>query len=269
MGSRVGGVLPWRGRALRGGRGARGHRASSGSRMAGWRLTPAGGGCRDRDGDGDERRRRCPAGLPRHRPKRRAQGAGTRAPRGGSSRATTRSSMRRRTSKATASRSWRSPRGPTWRGSRRHAGDRSWSGHSPRASRLVTVTATNGAGSAAQEIVVVVSRRAPRVIEELRRPDVHTPEPPRGPPTSRTTSSATPRATVRAPSRAGVVHLWESDGRLTLTPLAAGSTTVTAWSTNSGGTASADLRGERETARAPRRWPPSTLLPLSAWRDSR
>ena len=100
----------------------------------------------------------------------------------------------------------------------------------------VTVTAANGSGSAEQDFVVIVSPRAPRAarsitdltlaadgaVEEIDLPDYF-----RG--------AFTRYGATAAPG--GVVHLWESGGRLTLTPLAAGAATVTVWAANSSGSA--------------------------------
>ena len=100
----------------------------------------------------------------------------------------------------------------------------------------VAVTATNGSGSAEQEFMVLVSPRAPKTVGGIldvtltaggaaRRIDL--PDHFRGA-FIRYGATATP---------GGVVHLWESGGRLTLTPLAAGAATVTVWAANSSGSA--------------------------------
>ena len=126
---------------------------------------------------------------------------------------------------------------------------------------LVTVTATNEAGSAAQEFVVVVSRRAPKVLDGIEALSLTSGGAARTIDLSNHFSGSLMRFGAIA-ERAGIVHLWESDGRLTLTPLAAGSSMVTAWSANSGGTASQTFEvGVRP--RAPRALASSTLLTLS------
>ena len=101
----------------------------------------------------------------------------------------------------------------------------------------VSVTAANSAGSAEQVVVVGVDPAAPRVL---------------GPIGDLTLAVAGPaaeleladyfaggvtgyRLSVDAP---GVVHLWESGGRLRLTPLAAGSARVEVTALNSGGSTS-------------------------------
>ena len=100
----------------------------------------------------------------------------------------------------------------------------------------VAVTATNGSGSAEQEFMVLVSPRAPKTVGGIL--DV-----------TLTAGGAARRidlpdhfsgAFIRYGATAapgGVVHLWESGGRLTLTPLAAGAATVTVWAANSSGSA--------------------------------
>ncbi len=126
---------------------------------------------------------------------------------------------------------------------------------------LVTVTATNGAGSATQEIVVVVTRRAPRITEELGDLTLSAGTGARTIDLSHYFLGGSARYGANA-EPGGVVHLWESEGRLTLTPLAAGSTTITVWSVNSGGMASQAFEVAVGPS-APRSLASRTLLPLS------
>ena len=98
------------------------------------------------------------------------------------------------------------------------------------------VTATNSAGSAEQTFVVAVETAAPEALgriegitlteageaRELELTDYF------GGAVSRYRASAAPL---------GVVHVWVSEGRLRLTPLAAGEATVTVTATNEGGSA--------------------------------
>ena len=126
---------------------------------------------------------------------------------------------------------------------------------------LVTVTATNGAGSATQEIVVVVTRRAPRVTEEIGDVMLTAGTVARTIDLSHYFLGDSARYGANAES-AGIVHLWESQGRLTLTPLAAGSTTISVWSANSGGMASQTFEVTVGLP-APRSLASRTLLTLS------
>ena len=126
---------------------------------------------------------------------------------------------------------------------------------------LVTVTATNGAGSATQEIVVVVTRRAPRVTGEFADVTLTAGTAARTIDLSHYFLGGSARYGASA-EPGGVVHLWESEGRLTLTPLAAGSTTITVWSANSGGMASQTFEVAVERS-APRSLGSRTLLTLS------
>ena len=100
----------------------------------------------------------------------------------------------------------------------------------------VAVTATNGSGSAEQEFMVLVSPRAPKTVDGIadvtltaggvaRRIDLP----------DHFSGAFIRYGATAAPG--GVVHLWESGGRLTLTPLAAGAATVTVWAANSSGSA--------------------------------
>ncbi len=100
----------------------------------------------------------------------------------------------------------------------------------------VTVTASNAAGSAEQVVVVTVAPAAPRVLgsiegvtlveggaaRELDLGDYFAGE-----------VAGYDVATVPG----AIVHLWESDGRLWLTPLVAGAATVTVTATNVAGSA--------------------------------
>ena len=100
----------------------------------------------------------------------------------------------------------------------------------------VTVVAANGSGSAEQNFVVVVSPRAPRAAGSMADQTLIA-----GGAALETDlpgyfSGAFTRYGATA-TPGGVVHLWESGGRLTLTPLAAGAATVTVWATNSSGSA--------------------------------
>ena len=100
----------------------------------------------------------------------------------------------------------------------------------------VAVTATNGSGSAEQKFMVLVSPRAPKTVDGIadvtltaggvaRRIDLP----------DHFSGAFIRYGATAAPG--GVVHLWESGGRLTLTPLAAGAATVTVWAANSSGSA--------------------------------
>ena len=100
----------------------------------------------------------------------------------------------------------------------------------------VTVVAANGSGSAEQDFVVVVSPRAPRAAGSMADQtliaggaalEIDLP--------GYFSGAFTRYGAMAAPG--GVLHLWESGGRLTLTPLAAGATTVTVWAANSSGSA--------------------------------
>ena len=100
----------------------------------------------------------------------------------------------------------------------------------------VTVVAANGSGSAEQDFVVVVSPRAPRAAGSMADQmliaggaALETDLP------GYFSGAVTRYGATAAPS--GVLHLWESGGRLTLTPLAAGAATVTVWAANSSGSA--------------------------------
>ena len=126
---------------------------------------------------------------------------------------------------------------------------------------IVTATATNEAGSATQEFVVVVSRRAPRVLNGIEALILTTGSAARTIDLSTYFRGSLMRFGASA-EPAGIVHLWESDGRLTLTPLGAGSSTVTVWSENSGGTASQTFEVSVRP-RAPRALASSTFLTLS------
>ena len=100
----------------------------------------------------------------------------------------------------------------------------------------VTVTAANGSGSAEQDFVVIVSPRAPRAAGSMADQTLIA-----GGAALETdlpgyfSGAFTRYGATAAPS--GVLHLWESGGRLTLTPLAAGAATVTVWAANSSGSA--------------------------------
>ena len=98
----------------------------------------------------------------------------------------------------------------------------------------VAVTATNGSGSAEQELMVLVSPRAPKTVGGIadvtliaggaaRRIDLP----------DHFSGTFIRYGATAAPG--GIVHLWESGGQLTLTPLAAGAATVTAWAANTSG----------------------------------
>ena len=100
----------------------------------------------------------------------------------------------------------------------------------------VTVVAANGSGSAEQDFVVIVSPRAPRAAGSMADQTLIA-----GGAALETdlpgyfSGAFTRYGATAAPS--GVLHLWESGGRLTLTPLAAGAATVTVWAANSSGSA--------------------------------
>ena len=101
----------------------------------------------------------------------------------------------------------------------------------------VTVTATNEHGSAAQDLFVLVSLRPPAVLDEIEDLTLAA----GGDTRTLDLASHFAGASLRYGAVAepvGVVHLWESDGLLTLTPLAPGSATVTVMAANSGGSAS-------------------------------
>ena len=126
---------------------------------------------------------------------------------------------------------------------------------------LVTVSAANEGGSATQEFVVVVLRRGPRVLDGVEDLTLTAGGAVRTIDLSDHFFGSVVRYGASA-EPAGIVHLWESDGRLTLTPFAAGSTTVTVWSTNSGGTATQTFE-VKVRPRAPRALASRTLLSLS------
>ena len=100
----------------------------------------------------------------------------------------------------------------------------------------VTVVAANGSGSAEQDFVVVVSPRGPRAAGRMADQTLIA-----GGAALETdlpgyfSGAFTRYGATAAPG--GVLHLWESGGRLTLTPLAAGAATVTVWAANSSGSA--------------------------------
>ena len=126
---------------------------------------------------------------------------------------------------------------------------------------LVTVTATNEGGSATQEFVVVVSRRGPRAVDGIEDLTLTAGGVVRIIDLSDHFFGSGVRYGASA-EPAGIVHLWESDGRLTLTPMAAGAATVTVWSANSGGTATQTFE-VTVRPRAPRALAPGTLLSLA------
>ena len=100
----------------------------------------------------------------------------------------------------------------------------------------VAVTATNGSGSAEQDFVVVVSPRAPRAAGSMADQTLIA----GGAALETDLPGYFSGAFIRYGATAapgGVLHLWESGGRLTLTPLAAGAATVTVWAANSSGSA--------------------------------
>ena len=101
-------------------------------------------------------------------------------------------------------------------------------------SAMVTVTAENSAGSAEQSFAVTVTPPAPATVGSTlsltlsEGGDAHEID------LAHSFSGSVERYGVAA-TPGGIVHLWESGGRLTLTPLAAGSAMVTVTATNAGG----------------------------------
>ena len=101
-------------------------------------------------------------------------------------------------------------------------------------SAMVTVTAENSAGSAEQSFAVTVTPPAPATVGSTlsltlsEGGDAHEID------LAHSFSGSAERYGVAA-TPGGIVHLWESGGRLTLTPLAAGSAMVTVTATNAGG----------------------------------
>ena len=101
-------------------------------------------------------------------------------------------------------------------------------------SATVTVTAENSAGSAEQSFAVTVTPPAPATVGSTlsltlsEGGDAHEID------LAHSFSGSVERYGVAA-TPGGIVHLWESGGRLTLTPLAAGSAMVTVTATNAGG----------------------------------
>ncbi len=101
-------------------------------------------------------------------------------------------------------------------------------------SATVTVTATNSGGSAEQSFAVTVLPPAPAAVGSTlsltltEGGDAHEID------LAHSFRGSVERYGVAA-TPGGIVHLWESGGRLTLTPLAAGSATVTVTATNAGG----------------------------------
>lgn len=98
----------------------------------------------------------------------------------------------------------------------------------------VTVTASNGSGSASQAFAVAVGPAAPRVLGRAERIALAEGGPPRDIDLGNYFGGEGARYHVSA-DPGGVVHGWESGGRLTLTPLAAGVATVGVTATNSSG----------------------------------
>ena len=101
-------------------------------------------------------------------------------------------------------------------------------------SATVRVTATNFGGSAEQSFAVTVLPTAPATVGSTlsltlnEGGDAHEID------LAHSFSGSVERYGVAA-TPGGIVHLWESGGRLTLTPLAAGSAMVTVTATNAGG----------------------------------
>ena len=101
-------------------------------------------------------------------------------------------------------------------------------------SATVRVTATNSGGSAEQSFAVTVLPTAPATVGSTlsltlnEGGDAHEID------LAHSFSGSVERYGVAA-TPGGIVHLWESGGRLTLTPLAAGSAMVTVTATNAGG----------------------------------
>ena len=104
----------------------------------------------------------------------------------------------------------------------------------------VTVTATNVAGSAEQAVAVVVAPAAPRVLGEIAVVALAEGGEALAFDLTDYFSGVVARYEVSA-DPGGVVHAWESDGRLALTPLAAGVATVTVTALNGSGSATQEF----------------------------
>ena len=104
----------------------------------------------------------------------------------------------------------------------------------------VTVTATNVAGSAEQAVAVVVAPGAPRVLGEIAVGALAEGGEALAFDLADYFGGVVARYEVSA-DPGGVVHVWESDGRLALTPLAAGVATVTVTALNGSGSATQEF----------------------------
>ena len=104
----------------------------------------------------------------------------------------------------------------------------------------VTVTATNVAGSAEQAVAVVVAPAAPRVLGEIAVVALAEGGEALAFDLADYFGGVVARYEVSA-DPGGAVHTWESGGRLTLTPLAAGVATVTVTALNGSGSATQEF----------------------------
>ena len=104
----------------------------------------------------------------------------------------------------------------------------------------VTVTATNVAGSAEQAVAVAVAPAAPRVLGEIAAGALAEGGEAQSVDLTDYFGGVVARYEVSA-DPGGVVHVWESDGRLALTPLAAGVATVTVTALNGSGSATQEF----------------------------
>ena len=103
-------------------------------------------------------------------------------------------------------------------------------------SATVTVTATNAGGSAEQAFAVTVLPRAPTPVGTIEAMTLAEGGAAQSVDLADHFSGAVVRYSVSAVP-GGIMHVWESGGRLTLTPLAAGVATVTVTALGAGGSA--------------------------------
>ena len=101
---------------------------------------------------------------------------------------------------------------------------------------MVNVTAANDSGSAGQVVAVTVIEPAPRALGSIERVTLSEGGEAREAELADYFGGTVTHYGVSAVP-AGVVHLWESGGRLALTPLAAGTATVTVTASNAAGSA--------------------------------